>query len=288
MVVLSTLHNSFNLSGVGNPELLEKYGIDVVHDLKGVGENLEDHAEVYVQYECTQPVSLYPSLSWWRQPWIGMQWLFGRTGIGASNHFEAGGFIRSNEDVDYPNLQYHFLPIAIRYNGTSALKGHGYQVHVGPVRSDARGYVGSNLRTQPCIQKSCLTIFQLIRTEESGWKPSVVPERLWNRMDWHFRGEELAPGPNIQTDEEILSFVQDELESAYHPSCTCKMGYHDMAVTDAELNVHGLEGLRVVDASAFPTVTNGNIYAPVLMLAEKAADIIAGNTPLEPLRRSIL
>lgn len=271
------------LSGIGNPELLEQYDIDVVHDLKGVGENLEDHAEVYVQYACTQPVSLYPSLQWWRQPWIGVQWLFGRTGIGASNHFEAGGFIRSNDDVDYPNLQYHFLPIAIRYNGTSALKGHGYQVHVGPVRSDARGHVRIK-SSDPTVYPEI--VFNYLSTEQDRreWVEAIRCTRKIMSQDGlaPFRGDELAPGPAVQTDEEILSFVQDELESAYHPSCTCKMGYHDMAVTDGELNVHGLEGLRVVDASAFPTVTNGNIYAPVLMLAEKAADIIAGNTPLEP------
>ena len=270
------------LSGVGNPSLLEPLGIDVVHDLPGVGESLEDHAEVYVQYECTKPVSLYPALKWWRQPWIGFQWLFGRKGTGASNHFEAGGFIRSNDEVEYPNLQYHFLPIAIRYNGASARQGHGYQVHVGPVRSDVRGHVrivSADPTQHPEI------VFNYLSTEQDRkeWVEAIRCTRNIMEQDGFapFRGEELAPGPSVQTDEEILEFVHEELESAYHPSCTCKMGTHSMAVTDAELKVHGIEGLRVVDASVMPTITNGNIYAPVLMIAEKAADIIAGNTPLE-------
>ena len=272
------------LSGIGNPELLQEHGIDVVHDLKGVGENLEDHAEVYVQYACTQPVSLYPSLKWWNQPWIGVQWLFGRKGIGASNHFEAGGFIRSNEDVEYPNLQYHFLPIAIRYDGTSARPGHGYQVHVGPVRSDARGHVRIQ-SADPTVYPKIVFNYLSTQQDRREWIEAIRCTRKIMEQDGFapYRGEELAPGKEVQTDEEILKFVQDELESAYHPSCTCKMGYHDMAVTDTKLKVHGVEGLRVVDASAFPTITNGNIYSPVLMLAEKAADIILGNTPLKPI-----
>jgi choline dehydrogenase len=272
------------LSGIGSAERLEPLGIEMVHDLPGVGEALEDHAEVYVQYACTQPVSLYPALKWWRQPWIGLQWLFGRRGIGASNHFEAGGFIRSNDDVDYPNLQYHFLPIAIRYNGTSALKGHGYQVHVGPVRSDARGHVrvvSSDPTEPPEI------VFNYLSTDQDRreWVEAIRCTRsiLSQPALAPFRGDELAPGPDVQTDEEILEFVRAELESAYHPSCTCKMGTESDSVTDPELRVHGVEGLRVVDASVMPTVTNGNIYAPVLMIAEKASDLILDRRPLEPL-----
>ena len=271
------------LSGVGSAALLEKHDIPVVVDLPGVGENLEDHAEVYVQHACTQPVSLYPALKWWRQPWIGAKWLFGRTGTGATNHFEAGGFIRSNETVKYPNVQYHFLPIAIRYNGTSALKGHGYQVHVGPVRSDVRGHVRIR-STDPRVHPEI--VFNYLSTEQDKreWIEAIrCTRRILSQPGLApFRGEELAPGPAVQTDDQILDFVQRELESAYHPSCTCKMGTHPMAVTTPDLRVHGIEGLRVVDASVMPAVTNGNIYAPVLMIAEKAADIIQGKTPLDP------
>jgi len=273
------------LSGIGPSELLATFDVPVIHDLPGVGAALEDHAEVYVQYECTQPVSLYPSLKWWRQPWIGAQWLFGRTGVGASNHFEAGGFIRSNATVEYPNLQYHFLPIAIRYNGTSARAGHGYQVHVGPVRSDARGHVritSADPAEHPEI------VFNYLSTEQDKqeWVEAIRCTRnIMSQPAFEpFRGEELAPGPSVQTDDEILGFVRRELESAYHPSCTCKMGTTSDTVTDPNLRVHGVDGLRVVDASVMPTITNGNIYAPVLMIAEKAADIIAGNSPLKPLQ----
>ena len=271
------------LSGVGAASLLEQHDIPVVADLPGVGENLEDHAEVYVQYACTQPVSLYPALKWWRKPWIGAQWLFGRRGTGATNHFEAGGFIRSNDTVSYPNVQYHFLPIAIRYNGTSALKGHGYQVHVGPVRSDVRGHV--RIRSTDPMEHPEI-VFNYLSTEQDKreWVEAIrCTRRILSQPGLApFRGDELAPGPDVQTDEEILEFVRRELESAYHPSCTCKMGSHPMAVTTPDLRVHGLQGLRVVDASVMPAVTNGNIYAPVLMIAEKAADIIQGKTPLDP------
>jgi choline dehydrogenase len=274
------------LSGIGRPQLLEQFGVPVVQDLAGVGEELQDHLEVYVQYECTQPVSLYPALKWWRQPWIGFQWLFGRRGTGASNHFEAGGFIRSNDSVTYPNLQYHFLPIAVRYNGASARRGHGYQAHVGPVTSDVRGHVrivSADPDTYPEI------VFNYLSTEQDRreWVEAIrCTRRIMTQPAFDaFRGEELAPGPAVQSDEEILAFIREEAESAYHPSCTCKMGYDSAAVTGSDLTVHGVEGLRVVDASVMPAITNGNIYAPVLMIAEKAADIILGNTPLEPLNQ---
>ena len=272
------------LSGIGPADFLRSMGIPVVQDLSGVGAALEDHAEVYVQYACTQPVSLYPALKWWRQPWIGAQWLFGRKGIGASNHFEAGGFIRSNEHVDYPNLQYHFLPIAIRYNGSSARKGHGYQVHVGPVRSDARGHV--RIRSQNPSEHPEI-VFNYLSTDQDRqeWVEAIrcTREIMTQKAFEPFMGEEMAPGPDVQSDADILDFVRRELESAYHPSCSCKMGLTDDTVVDPNFRVHGLEGLRIVDASVMPTITNGNIYAPVLMIAEKAADLINGNEPLEPI-----
>ncbi|WP_028314268.1 choline dehydrogenase [Desulfatibacillum aliphaticivorans] len=271
------------VSGVGNGEDLQKLGINVVHDLPGVGENLQDHLEVYVQYGCKQPVSIAPALKWWRQPWIGFQWLFMRKGIGASNHFEAGGFIRSNDEVEYPNLQYHFLPIAIRYDGSVAQEGHGYQVHVGPMNTDVRGTVkikSADPREYPAIQFNYLSTEQ----ERKNWVEAIKKTReiMTQPAFDELRGDELAPGPQCQTDEEILDFIAREGESAYHPSCTCKMGTDDMAVVDPELRVHGIENLRVVDASVMPYVTNGNIYAPTMMIAEKAADLILGNTPAPP------
>ena len=271
------------LSGIGNSEHLKGLGIDVVKDLPGVGENLQDHLELYVQYQALKPVSLYSSLSVWKQPFIGAQWLFGRKGTGASNHFEAGGFIRGNDEVKYPNLQFHFLPIAIRYDGTAPQEGHGFQLHVGPMNTDVRGYVkikSSDPEQYPSISFNYLSTEQ----ERREWVQAIkCSRRIIEQQGFdELRGKELAPGSDVQTDEEILDFVAKEGESAYHPSCTCKMGYDDMAVVDKDLKVHGIENLRVVDASVMPAITNGNIYAPVMMIAEKAADTILGNTPLSP------
>lgn len=268
------------LSGIGNAAELRKLGIDVMADLPGVGENLQDHLELYVQYACKQPVSMYPALKWYNQPKIGYDWLFHRKGAAATNHFEAGGFIRGNDRVEYPNLQFHFLPIAIRYDGSAPAAGHGFQLHVGPMNSDVRGHVkitSSDPSTYPEIFFNYLSTEQ----ERQEWIEAIKCSReiIGQPAFDDLRGQELAPGPNVQSDEEILDFVSKEGESAYHPSCTCKMGYDNMAVVDAELKVHGVENLRVVDASIFPDITNGNIYAPVMMAAEKAADIILGNTP---------
>ena len=271
------------LSGIGNGRELAALGIDVVRDLPGVGENLQDHLELYVQYACKQPVSMFPCLKWYNQPWIGLKWLFGGTGEAATNHFEAGGFIRGNDRVDYPNLQYHFLPIAIRYDGSAPNEGHGYQVHVGPMNTDVRGHVKLK-SADPADYPSILFNYLSTDQEKREWVEAIRKTReiMTQPAFDELRGKELAPGAQAQTDEEILDFVAREGESAYHPSCTCAMGTHDMAVTDPELKVHGVEGLRVVDASVMPYVTNGNIYAPVMMIAEKAADIILGNTPLPP------
>jgi len=272
------------LSGIGNADELTKLGINMVHDLPGVGENLQDHLELYVQYAAKKPVSLYPSLKFYNQPKIGFDWLFRKKGVGASNHFEAGGFIRGNDTVEYPNLQFHFLPIAIRYDGSAPNAGHGFQLHVGPMNSDVRGHVkikSANPKQYPSI------LFNYLSTEQERkeWVEAIrCSRRLIEQSAFdELRGEEIAPGPEAQSDEEILDFVAREGESAYHPSCTCKMGYDDMAVVDADLKVHGVENLRVVDASVMPYVTNGNIYAPVMMIAEKAADIILGNTPEAPM-----
>lgn len=274
------------LSGIGATAHLESVGIGPVADLPGVGENLQDHLEVYVQYACRQPVSLFPSLKWYNQPAIGLKWLFGRTGIGASNHFEAGGFVRGNDAVTHPNLQFHFLPIAIRYDGSAPAAGHGYQVHIGPMNTDVRGRV-KVLSSDPAAYPSILFNYLSTEKERKEWVEAIhVARNILTQPAFDaYRGAELAPGGDVVTDEQILDFVAREGESAYHPSCTCKMGHDPMAVVDGQLRVHGLDNLRVVDASVMPSITNGNIYAPVLMLAEKAADAILGNTPPEPSTR---
>jgi choline dehydrogenase len=272
------------LSGVGNAHELEALGVDVVHDLPGVGENLQDHLEVYVQYACTQPVSVQPALKTWKRPLIGAQWLFLRSGPGATNHFEAGGFVRSNDDVDYPNLMFHFLPLAIRYDGSKPAQKHGYQVHVGPMYSDARGSVkitSTDPRRHPALRFNYLSTAQ----DRREWVEAVrVAREILNQHAFDpFNGGETSPGPAVATDEEILDWVARDAETALHPSCTAKLGTDETSVVDpASMRVHGLDGLRVVDASVFPYVPNGNIYAPVMMVAEKAADLILGNTPLEP------
>jgi choline dehydrogenase len=272
------------LSGVGNARELEALGIDVVQDLPGVGENLQDHLEVYVQYACTQPVSVQPALKKWKRPFIGAQWLFLRSGPGATNHFEAGGFVRSNDDVAYPNLMFHFLPLAIRYDGTSPAGKHGYQVHVGPMYSDARGsvkIVSTDPRAHPALRFNYLSTAQ----DRREWVESIrVARRILNQPAFDpYNGGETSPGPGVETDEQILDWVARDAETALHPSCTCRMGTDGRSVVDPEtMRVHGLDGLRVVDASVFPYVPNGNIYAPVMMVAERAADLIAGNTPLAP------
>ena len=272
------------LSGVGNADELRPLGIDVVHDLPGVGEHLQDHLEVYVQYGSRQPVSMQPSLQKWRRPWIGFQWLFLRRGPGATNHFEGGGFARSNEDVAYPNLMFHFLPLAIRYDGSAPAGDHGYQVHIGPMYSDARGSVkitSSDPVVHPALR------FNYLSTEQDRreWVEAIrVARRILNQAAFApFNAGEVSPGPSVETDDQILDWVARDGETALHPSCSARMGVDDRSVVDPlTMGVHGVEGLRVVDASAMPYVTNGNIYAPVMMLAEKAADLVLGNTPLAP------
>jgi choline dehydrogenase len=270
------------LSGVGNAGHLEELGITVVADRPGVGENLQDHLEIYLQQACTQPVSLYPALKPWRQALIGLQWYLFKTGVGASNQFEAGGFIKSNEACDYPNLQFHFLPLAIRYDGTPQPR-HGFQVHVGPMFSDARGYV--RIRSARPDRAPAI-LFNYLSTDQDRreWVEAVHKAReIFAQPAFDpYRGPELSPGDDVQSDEQILEFVRNNAESAYHLCGTCRMGGDDEAVVDADLKLRGLEGLRVVDASVFPNVTNGNINAPVIMTAEKAADHILGNTLLKP------
>jgi choline dehydrogenase len=272
------------LSGVGDRALLAQHDIPIVQHLPGVGENLQDHLEVYIQYASQQPVSIAPGLAWHQRPKIAWQWLFQRKGLGATNHFEGGGFARSNDDVDWPNLMFHFLPIAIRYDGTSPIKGHGYQVHIGPMYADTRGWVrirSRDPREHPSLQFNYLST----PTDRKEWVEAVrVARDILNQPAFEpFNAGEISPGPSVETDEEILEWVRKDAETALHPSCTAAMGIGEMAVTDPlSMKVHGTDGLRVCDASVFPYVTNGNIYAPVMMVAEKAADLILGNAPLEP------
>ena len=270
------------LSGVGNAYELEAIDISVVHDLPAVGENLQDHLEVYIQHAAKKPVSVQPALKKWRRPEIGARWLFLRSGPGATNHFEAGGFARSNDEVAYPNLMFHFLPLAIRYDGSAPKGGHGYQVHVGPMYSDVRGSLkitSADPHTHPALRFNYLSTLN----DRREWVEAIHVARtiLEQPAFAPYDGGETSPGPSVRSDEEILDWVARDAETALHPSCTCAMG----AVVDpATMRVYGLDGIRVVDASVFPFVPNGNIYAPVMMVAEKAADLIRGVTPLEPLR----
>lgn len=269
------------LSGIGPAEVLREAGVDVRHDLPGVGRNLQDHLEVYVQHACTQPVSMSPQIQMWRRPWIGLQWLFGR-GPGITNHFEAGGFVRSRPAAPYPNLMIHFLPLAVRYDGTRPVEGHGYQLHIGPMLSDARGDLrirSADPRVPPRLRFNYLSTEQ----DRGEWVEAIEVARdlLGQPAFRRFDGGELSPGPEVRGEKKILEWVAREGETALHPCGTCRMGEDDDAVVDPKtFAVRGLEGLRVVDASVFPKITNANIYAPVMMVAERAADRIAGQPDL--------
>jgi choline dehydrogenase len=270
------------LSGVGNEKDLTPLGIKMVHNLPGVGANLQDHLEVYVQYKCKLPVTQQPITQFWRRPFIGAAWLFLRKGPGATNQFEAGGFTRSNKDVTYPNLMFHFLPLAIRYDGTGDTRGHGYQVHVGPMYSDSRGWLkikSADPFDKPAMQFNYLSTDQ----DRREWIEAVKVARtiLTQPAMNDYNAGESSPGAAVTTDSEILEWVRKDAETALHPSCTAKMGTDAMSVVDpTTMKVHGIEGVRIADASVFPYVTNGNIYAPVMMVAEKAADLILGKAPL--------
>jgi len=269
------------LSGVGPADELSALGIPVVHDLPGVGWNLQDHIEIYVQFECTQAITLYSATKPLNKLLIGARWLLFRSGPAASNAFEAGAFIRSNASVEHPNLQYHFLPMAVSYDGSTPQAGHGFQAHVGPMRPTSVGWVklrSADAKEHPIIQ------FNYMQTEldrqEMREAVRVTREIFAQKAFDPYRGRELAPGPQGQSDAELDAFVRAKAESAYHPCGTCKMGTDNMAVVDGELRVRGLEGLRVVDASIMPSVVSGNLNAPTIMIAEKAADMILGRPPL--------
>ncbi len=271
------------LSGIGPARHLQEFGIAVVHDLPGVGENLQDHLELYIQQACTRPITLYGATGLLSKARIGVQWVACKTGLGATNHFEAGGFIRSRPGVRWPDIQYHFLPLAASYDMAKQFRGHGYQAHAGPMRSKSRGTVrlaAADPAAAPHIRfnymshaddwvdmRACVRL-----TREIFAQPAFDP----------YRGRELAPGDAVRSDSDIDAFVRETVQSAYHPCGTCKMGTDPMAVVDPESRVHGMAGLRVVDSSIMPTITTGNLNAPTIMIAEKAADAIRGRTPLPP------
>lgn len=271
------------LSGIGPAPHLKEHGIEVIADRPGVGANLQDHLEIYMQFAASQPITLYKYWNLWGKAWVGAQWLFSRKGPGASNQFEACAFIRSRAGVEYPDIQYHFLPIAVRYDGKAVAEGHGFQAHVGPMRSKSRGSVtlrSGNPTDAPVIRfnymshpedwedfRTCIRLTREIFGQEA-FKPYLKAE--------------LQPGPKVQTDTELDDFLREHVESAYHPCGTCRMGRASdpMAVVDPECRVIGVEGLRVADSSIFPQVTNGNLNGPSIMTGEKAADHILGRAPL--------
>ncbi|WP_447578749.1 choline dehydrogenase [Achromobacter kerstersii] len=270
-------------SGVGPGALLRDLGVPVLHELPGVGANLQDHLELYVQYECKLPVSLAPSLRLHNQAKIGAQWLFMGTGVGASNQFEAGGFIRSHDDFPWPNLQYHFLPVAINYNGSNPIKVHSFQMHVGSMRSPSRGRVHIRSRS-PQDHPSILFNYM---SDEQDWREFRAALRITRELFAQpalapYAGREISPGVNVKSDADLDAFVRAQAETAYHPSCSNKMGAASdpMAVVDGYGSVHGLQGLRVIDASIMPDIVTGNLNAPVIMMAEKIADHLRGRVPL--------
>jgi choline dehydrogenase len=267
------------LSGVGPAGELRAQGIEVVHDLPGVGENLQDHLEFYFQVACKEPITLYSSINLWSRALIGARWLLRRDGLGATNHFETCGFIRSRAGIEYPDIQYHFLPMAVAYDGSTLAQEHGFQAHVGPMRSKSRGWV--RLASADPHDKPKILFNYLSHPDD--WTEMRACVRLTREIFAQaafdrYRGREIQPGASVQSDAQIDEFIRAKVESAYHPSCSCKMGApgDPMAVVDPETRVRGLEGLRVVDSSIMPSVTTGNLNAPTIMLAEKAADHILG------------
>jgi len=273
------------LSGIGPAKHLTEKGIEVVADRPGVGQNLQDHLELYIQQESVKPITLYSKLNLFSKALIGAEWLLFKSGLGASNHFESAAFLRSRPGVEYPDIQYHFLPVAIRYDGKAAAKMHGFQAHVGPMRSKSRGSV--TLRSPDPFDKPVIRFNYM--SHEDDWTEfrhciRLTREIFGQKAFDDYRGKEISPGAHVRTDEELDAFIRDHAESAYHPCGTCRMGKADdrMSVVDPECRVIGVEGLRVADSSIFPRITNGNLNAPSIMVGEKAADHILGRTPLAP------
>jgi choline dehydrogenase len=272
------------LSGIGNPDDLQTHGIDTRVALRGVGDNLQDHVETYVQYECKEPITLYSALNPLVKGKIGAQWLLFQDGLGATNHFESGGFIRSEAGVKHPDLQYHFLPMAVRYDGNSPATCHGFQAHVGPMRSTSRGHV--KLKSADPLQAPLIR-FNYMSTEQDRKEMraairltrEIFAQKAFDR----FRGNEMSPGFDVQSDAQIDAHIAQSSETAYHPSCTCAMGNSAMSVVDGQARVHGVQNLRVVDASIMPNIVSGNLNVPTIMMAEKLADTLRARTPLAPI-----
>lgn len=271
------------VSGIGPKSELQKHGIEILADRPGVGQNLQDHLELYVQQKCIQRITLYSKLNLISKAMIGAEWLFFKSGLGASNQFESAAFVRSKPGVEYPDIQFHFLPVAMRYDGKVAAKSHGFQAHVGPMRSKSRGAItlnSSNPLEAPKIQFNYMS-------DQQDWQDfrhciRLTREIFAQKAFDPFRGDEISPGPEIQSDEALNGFIAKHVESAYHPCGTLKMGAADSsnAVVDPECRVIGVDRLRVVDTSIFPQITNGNLNGPAIMVAEKASDHILGHDPL--------
>jgi len=287
VLAASTLNSPklLKLSGIGPAAELRAHGIEVVADRAGVGDNLQDHLELYLQMECLEPITLYRHLNLVSKAWIGAQWLFFRSGHGATNHFESAAFLRSAAGVPYPDIQYHFLPVAIRYDGKAPARTHGFQAHVGPMRSPSRGDVrlrSADPRDPPVIRFNYMS-------HEQDWQDFRTCIRLTREIFAQdafrpYAGREIAPGAAVRDDAALDDFIRGAVESAYHPCGTCRMGAPDdaAAVVDPECRVIGVSGLRVADSSVFPRITNGNINAPSIMTGEKASDHILGRDPLPP------
>ena len=278
------------LSGIGPKEVLQSAGVEVKHHLPGVGENLQDHLEVYFQYHCKKPITLNSKLNLFSKGLIGIQWILSKTGLGATNHFESCGFIRSRAGLEWPNIQYHFLPAAMRYDGNAAMSGHGYQVHAGVNKVNSRGSIkinSSEAEAKPTILFNYLEDKQDIQ----DWRDCIrLTREILNQPSLdEFNAGEASPGDNINSDDEIDAWVRANVESAYHPSCSCKMGDLEdtMTVVDNEGRVNGIQSLRVIDSSIFPTIPNGNLNGPTIMLAEKMADVVLGKTPLKAMNNDV-
>jgi len=271
------------LSGVGPADQLRRHGVAVTHDLPGVGRNLQDHLELYVQYECTKPITLYSVENPLYKAKVGLEWFLFRSGLTTSAHLEAGGFIRSRPGIRHPDIQYHFLPSVVNDHGRKPGDRHAFQAHAGTMRATSRGWVelrSADPRAKPILQPNYLTT----EDDRADMRACVrLTREIFAQSGFDpYRGGEMAPGASVRSDDEIDAFIRAKADSAYHPSCTCKMGTDEMAVVDPETRVRGLESLRVVDASIMPSIVSGNLNAPTIMIGEKAADIILGRTPLPP------